>query len=310
MSIKLRLRSSLANNDHSLRHSDDQDSDSSENTQSENWSHEMEREKLKKLKNRLKKLGITNIDEHVKQVHLDEEKKSRKTRSNMKPSDLSQINGFIQVSSRNTNVAEADKDFSFTNKPTSTFKTVISKPDTSHTQQKRSTRNKLVFNHESTVSSLLMAAKSLNRKRSTDAESEDEQNMNKKKVSKHNSNERDSPKSQCESDDDDDHPMDNFCKVPGCDSNGHLSGEFPTHSISTTCPVFHNQTAEECVEKYKKRNDILARKESSSKLRKSPLKKNISLEKNSQLNCIMEERKSELAEISQKGDVMSMITSR
>lgn len=36
------------------------------------------------------------------------------------------------------------------------------------------------------------------------------------------------------------------CPVEGCDSSGHLSGEHPSHFTQTTCPIYHNQTPQEC----------------------------------------------------------------
>ncbi|GIY30669.1 hypothetical protein CEXT_207271 [Caerostris extrusa] len=40
------------------------------------------------------------------------------------------------------------------------------------------------------------------------------------------------------------------CPVPNCDSKGHLSGKFDTHYVVACCPLYHNTTAAECVEKY------------------------------------------------------------
>jgi len=45
------------------------------------------------------------------------------------------------------------------------------------------------------------------------------------------------------------------CPVPGCDSTGHLSGMFERHSSRIGCPVYHNTTPEECVEKCKTRRE-------------------------------------------------------
>lgn len=40
------------------------------------------------------------------------------------------------------------------------------------------------------------------------------------------------------------------CPVEGCNSEGHLSGKFESHFTQTTCPVFHNLTPKECIERY------------------------------------------------------------
>lgn len=36
------------------------------------------------------------------------------------------------------------------------------------------------------------------------------------------------------------------CSVPGCNSEGHLSGKYPSHFTIATCPVYHNTTASAC----------------------------------------------------------------
>ena len=40
--------------------------------------------------------------------------------------------------------------------------------------------------------------------------------------------------------------MERKCPFPACDSEGHLSGKFPTHSLLSTCPKYHDLTLEEC----------------------------------------------------------------
>ncbi|XP_013783186.1 histone acetyltransferase KAT7-like isoform X1 [Limulus polyphemus] len=44
------------------------------------------------------------------------------------------------------------------------------------------------------------------------------------------------------------------CPLPGCDSKGHLSGQYPTHCTIAACPTYHNTTPEECEEKCKERS--------------------------------------------------------
>ncbi|ESO81950.1 hypothetical protein LOTGIDRAFT_135618, partial [Lottia gigantea] len=36
------------------------------------------------------------------------------------------------------------------------------------------------------------------------------------------------------------------CPLPGCDSKGHLSGRHESHRTLTSCPLYHNTTADEC----------------------------------------------------------------
>uniref|UniRef100_T1IW75 PHD-type domain-containing protein n=1 Tax=Strigamia maritima TaxID=126957 RepID=T1IW75_STRMM len=39
---------------------------------------------------------------------------------------------------------------------------------------------------------------------------------------------------------------DKKCPIPGCNSNGHLSGKFSRHSAIFACPIYHNTKPEEC----------------------------------------------------------------
>lgn len=48
-------------------------------------------------------------------------------------------------------------------------------------------------------------------------------------------------------------PIKVHCSVPGCNSEGHLSGKYNYHSLVETCQLFHNQTMEECIDRYNKR---------------------------------------------------------
>ncbi len=36
------------------------------------------------------------------------------------------------------------------------------------------------------------------------------------------------------------------CPFPLCDSSGHLSGKFPSHSMLSTCPKYQGFSSEEC----------------------------------------------------------------
>ncbi|XP_054714830.1 histone acetyltransferase KAT7-like [Uloborus diversus] len=43
------------------------------------------------------------------------------------------------------------------------------------------------------------------------------------------------------------------CPVPGCSSEGHLSGRFPMHFTIATCPIYHNTNLNSCENLYKLR---------------------------------------------------------
>ncbi|RUS81606.1 hypothetical protein EGW08_010619 [Elysia chlorotica] len=43
------------------------------------------------------------------------------------------------------------------------------------------------------------------------------------------------------------------CPLPGCDSKGHLSGRHESHRTLTSCPLFHNTSAEECKTRFESR---------------------------------------------------------
>lgn len=46
------------------------------------------------------------------------------------------------------------------------------------------------------------------------------------------------------------------CPLPGCDSKGHLSGRHESHRTLTSCPLFHNTTAEECKTRFESRAKV------------------------------------------------------
>lgn len=43
------------------------------------------------------------------------------------------------------------------------------------------------------------------------------------------------------------------CPLPGCDSKGHLSGRHESHRTLSSCPLYHNTTAESCKRNYEGR---------------------------------------------------------
>ncbi|XP_050396686.1 histone acetyltransferase KAT7 [Patella vulgata] len=45
------------------------------------------------------------------------------------------------------------------------------------------------------------------------------------------------------------------CPLPGCDSKGHLSGRHDRHRTLTSCPLYHNTTADECRKKFDDRQN-------------------------------------------------------
>nr|XP_046917290.1 histone acetyltransferase KAT7-like [Dermatophagoides farinae] len=91
------------------------------------------------------------------------------------------------------------------------------------------------------------------------------------------------------------------CSVSGCDSNGHLSGIYDHHSTIETCPLFHNQTADDCRQRYRRRIECQRQIQEQQQQRKcwsSPRKsiQRIGLlqQKNVKWNQIMNQRNVEL----------------
>jgi len=62
------------------------------------------------------------------------------------------------------------------------------------------------------------------------------------------------------------------CPVPGCDSQGHLSGKLERHFTHDACPIFHNATDEQCKANYKEyqRKDSARKKALALLATKSP----------------------------------------
>ena len=91
------------------------------------------------------------------------------------------------------------------------------------------------------------------------------------------------------------------CPVPGCDSTGHLSGKYDQHLTPLTCPIYHNLTPRDCIDRFQRR--IARRSEAANKasvksgpeLRKSPNKKTNEVEE--KIHCIQEQRKKDMATI-------------
>lgn len=262
-----------------------------------------------KVRLNLKKLGITNVVEHLKASNLDEVKGLRKTRSSINPAEATfHLPSILNESvSNNATKTTPAKEFGVT-------------PKTTRKYQKRQT---LGLNKESALSTLLMASKS-SRKRNHDNDSEDEQPKRKQgrpsKAGKKNKNVEVEVNGHIETESEDSQLQSDGCKVPGCDSQGHLSGAYPTHSSLETCPIYHNQTPEECVERYRKRTKSKQKRSASlspSKSRKSPIKSPskkgvFNLETDPKWNSLMEERKAELLDTSlnEANEVMSTITTR
>lgn len=268
------------------------------------------------LRFRLKKLGVTNIEEHLKSANAisngEESTSLRKTRSSIKPLlDLSPpILAPLSEPSTSRDHHEIVGDIPSTSKgrPNSTPKS---------TRKPRSGKDSNL-RKKSTVSTLLKAAKSMSRKRNSEYDSEEDSEQPKKRMVKCTSAEAEgSANSRCGSEfgESEQFEEEDCCKVPGCDSSGHLSGAFLTHRTLDTCPIFHNQTAEECVERYRKRRQPVSNiKKSPNKRNQSPSKrdKNRILEADPNWTAIMEKRKAEMLEItgSQIGEAMSLITLR
>ena len=92
------------------------------------------------------------------------------------------------------------------------------------------------------------------------------------------------------------------CPVPGCDSTGHLSGKYDQHLTPVTCPIYHNLTARDCIDRFQRR--IARRTEAAAKsspaksgpeLRKSPNKKANEIEE--KIHSLQEQRKKDMSTI-------------
>ncbi|XP_035213373.1 histone acetyltransferase KAT7-like [Stegodyphus dumicola] len=85
------------------------------------------------------------------------------------------------------------------------------------------------------------------------------------------------------------------CPVPGCNSEGHLSGKYPSHFTVTTCPLYHNTTANACENLYHLRMQRRVERQQSaeqSALNKFGLRKvGPSPEQKEQYRLIQEQRR-------------------
>lgn len=275
----------------------------------------------------LKKLGITNVIDHLKTTNLNEVNGLRKTRSSINPSETTPH--FPCEPSTSTKLTTEEKDAARATPGKGRWPG--STPKTTRKYQKKQT---LGLNTDSALSTLLKASKS-GRKRTHDHDSEEEQQPKRrqgrpsKAGRKSKLIEIEMMNGHGETESEDSQQQNEGCKVPGCDSNGHLSGAFPTHGSLDTCPIFHNQTAAECVERYRKRiksklkNTKSPNKSPNKSLSKSPSKTPIkspskspskivprNLETDPEWNALMEERKAELLDTSlnEANEVMSTIT--
>lgn len=97
------------------------------------------------------------------------------------------------------------------------------------------------------------------------------------------------------------------CPVPGCDSTGHLSGKYDQHLTAITCPLYHNLTAEDCIDRYirrQKRRLKSSPSDSRPVLRKSPSKSSPS-KTETKLQQLIEQRKREMSAIFSSGSPKS-----
>lgn len=176
---------------------DDEEEEDMEKSPSELSDFEDEDNALRqqqKLKNHLKKLGVMNVEEHLKNS-LNQERTLRRSMSG-----------------------------------------------------KRSLSNIIVHDDHSPMlkQSIL---KKRNRRKQSD-EDEDVLIQSKKKLFKSKSKVK---FEDAEDEEESEHVVQNKkrCSVTDCNSEGHLSGQFQTHRNLETCPLFHNQTVEQCVDRFK-----------------------------------------------------------
>ena len=94
------------------------------------------------------------------------------------------------------------------------------------------------------------------------------------------------------------------CPVPGCDSTGHLSGKYDQHLTAITCPLYHNLTAQDCIDRYqrrhKRRQHVKSEADSKPVLRKSP-SKHSPTKADQRIHQLNEQRKREMCAIFSSG---------
>ena len=107
-------------------------------------------------------------------------------------------------------------------------------------------------------------------------------------------------------------PLENRkCPVPGCDSQGHLSGRLERHFTHDACPLYHNTTAQACKDNlaYYNRKDAARKKALMLLTTKSPLTSPTDEQKKYH-EKIKEERKVKEEPMSQDEDDEVLITER
>lgn len=255
-------------------------------------------QKLITLRSRLKHLGVENIEEHL--LSTNDSANVRMTRSNKRltssqPSKCEENGGDskqttsepIHRKSRKSESAKSSpvrvesKQNAPSSSPPKAFKLdhSDSEDEKAHcTKKRRTTVNKKPKRPETV-------------ERIQKPESEDDQQLEQENVG---------------------------CSVNGCDSRGHLSGALDSHRMLDTCPLFHNQTIEKCVERFRKRMEANKKVEltprSKARLRLSTVnKKNIKhADKLPSWATVMNQRETELAEKSpnKQSEEFQSITTR
>ncbi|XP_074605224.1 histone acetyltransferase KAT7-like [Brevipalpus obovatus] len=87
------------------------------------------------------------------------------------------------------------------------------------------------------------------------------------------------------------------CRIPDCDSRGHLSGKHKGHHITSTCPIFHNLTPSDCERMYQKRMRRRKTIECGSGGGVNKISTRKSPHKEDKLNNLMEQRKKEMSQL-------------
>nr|XP_027202112.1 histone acetyltransferase KAT7-like [Dermatophagoides pteronyssinus] len=87
------------------------------------------------------------------------------------------------------------------------------------------------------------------------------------------------------------------CSITGCNSSGHLSGIYDQHSSVETCPLYHNQTLDDCQQRYRKRIEKQQQEQRKSPRKSTQQQSSLLQQKNIKWNQIMNQRNVELKQL-------------
>lgn len=226
----------------------------------------------------LKKLGLTDADLKLQKLNLN----SRQTRSHVKLIDQNcetNVKNLLTNKNFNDHFQNSAKQF----------------------KNDQSTSKRCCETIDSISACVTTRSHSMDKNNSNSGSSDKELHDITMKRADRQMNDLDS-QSTSESDVEETDLFDTHCKTPGCDSLGHLSGAFDSHQTMDTCPMFHNQTSDNCAQRYQKRIGQINKQSKMSTIspKKSPNKKIKRVPENEPTwNEIMDIRKIEMKAITE-----------